>query len=233
MSKMMRILLIGLSSLGISFLSQISMAQTVLNKAQPVAVSLPAGSSALYVITIPSETRLVSVKLSGGSGNGDVYVQQNVAPTITNYFAKSTGPDNNENLPNLPIATKYFIVVYAVSAVQGANLVADYQASQISFIQSGQVQNNLSVTPADTKYFAINVPSGKTKLTFKLSGGTGDADLYAKFGALPSTLSYEKKSAGTGNVETITIDRPRVGLYYVLVNAYMPASGMSLVATVQ
>jgi hypothetical protein len=36
-------------------------------------------------------------------------------------------------------------------------------------------------------YFSIEVPAGQTKLEISMSGGTGDADLYVKRGALPTT----------------------------------------------
>src|SRR5689334_12156495 len=49
--------------------------------------------------------------------------------------------------------------------------------------------------------FQIDVPAGSTQLTFRLSGGTGDADLYVRFGAPPTTGSYDGKSEGNRNEE--------------------------------
>jgi hypothetical protein len=79
----------------------------------------------------------------------------------------------------------------------------------------------------------INVPAGKTRLTFKLSGGTGDADIYAKFGAAPTTATYDLKSDGGTNTETITINSPKAGTYYLMVYGYKAVTGTSLTATVQ
>ena len=77
------------------------------------------------------------------------------------------------------------------------------------------------------------VPTGKTSLTIKLSGGTGDGDIYTKLGSAPTTTSYLKKSDGSTNTETITVTAPAAGTYYILVNAYAAVTGTTLVATIQ
>ena len=83
-----------------------------------------------------------------------------------------------------------------------------------------------------SKSYKIVVPAGKTSVTFKLSGGTGDGDLYAKIGSVPTTTSFTRKSDGSTNAETITFSAPAAGTYFILVNAYAAVSGASLVATV-
>ena len=84
-----------------------------------------------------------------------------------------------------------------------------------------------------TKTYTIVVPAGKTSLTFKLSGGTGDGDIYSKLGSAPTTSVYSQKSDGSTNAETITVSAPAAGTYYLLVKAYAAVSGASLVATIQ
>lgn len=92
---------------------------------------------------------------------------------------------------------------------------------------------SVALAKSASKTYKIVVPSGKTSLTFKLSGGSGDGDLYAKVGSAPTTTSYTKKSDGSTNAETITFTSPAAGTYYLLVNAYSAVSGASLVATVK
>ncbi len=92
---------------------------------------------------------------------------------------------------------------------------------------------SVALAKSASKTYKIVVPTGKTSVTFKMSGGTGDGDLYAKVGSAPTTTSYTKKSDGSTNAETITFSAPAAGTYYLLVNAYTAVSGASLVATVQ
>ncbi len=72
------------------------------------------------------------------------------------------------------------------------------------------------------------MPAGASNLTFNLSGGTGDADMYVKFGAEPTSSSYDCRPYASGNTETCTFATPSVGTYYVKLNGYSAASGMSL-----
>ncbi len=76
--------------------------------------------------------------------------------------------------------------------------------------------------------YSMVVPAGATGLKFVTSGGTGDADLYAKFGSAPTTTSYTCKSEGGSNAETCTIATAQAGTYYVLVKGYSAFSGLSI-----
>jgi serine protease len=61
-----------------------------------------------------------------------------------------------------------------------------------------------------------------------MSGGSGDADLYVRFGEAPTTSSYDCRPYETGNSETCDITNIQAGTYYVMVRAYSTFSGLSL-----
>ena len=44
-----------------------------------------------------------------------------------------------------------------------------------------------------------------------LSGGSGDMDLYVKFGSIPSESQSDSSSMGSNNDESITIQSPKIG----------------------
>ncbi|TXI96271.1 MAG: M20/M25/M40 family metallo-hydrolase [Burkholderiaceae bacterium] len=208
---------------------------TPLTKDIAVSVTAAAGSSKFYSFAVPTggATNL-TFKSSGGTGNMDLYVQLNTNPSTTSYLQKSAGVDNNETItiPN-PTPGTYYVLVNSPTAVSGASLVASYQGNPGNVLSSGVPVSLGSMATNATKTFAINVPAGKTSLSFKTSGGTGDTDIYAKFGVAPTTASYDAKSDGSTNTETITISAPKAGTYYVLVKAYAASSGASITATLQ
>ncbi|MBI3284248.1 MAG: M4 family metallopeptidase [Burkholderiales bacterium] len=103
--------------------------------------------------------------------------------------------------------------------------------STATALTTGVTVSGISLAKGSSKLYSLVVPSGKTSLTFKLSGGSGDGDIYSKFGVAPTTTSYEKKSDGSTNTETISISYPKAGTYYLLVNAYATVSSTSLVGT--
>src|SRR5581483_2191985 len=81
------------------------------------------------------------------------------------------------------------------------------------------------------QYFKITVPSSQTSLKVTTSGGTGDADLYLKLGAQPTTTTYDYRSIVSGNSETINVTNPAAGDWYIGVYGYAAYSGVSLQAT--
>jgi hypothetical protein len=69
--------------------------------------------------------------------------------------------------------------------------------------------------------------SGTGSVTVSISGGTGDADLYVKFGSAPTTTSYDCRPYLNGSNESCSIPR-QAGTVYVMVKGYAAYSGVSL-----
>jgi hypothetical protein len=81
------------------------------------------------------------------------------------------------------------------------------------------------------KYFTIDVPAGKTQVAFALNGANGDADMFVKLGATPTTASYNCKADGPTSVENCSVASPAAGKYYVGVYSYATYSNLSVKAT--
>ncbi|MCW9001010.1 MAG: S8 family serine peptidase, partial [Kangiellaceae bacterium] len=98
-------------------------------------------------------------------------------------------------------------------------------------LTNGQTVSNIGgASGSQTNYF-IDVPAGATNLQFNISGGTGDADLYVKFGSAPTTGSYDCRPYRNGNNETCSFASPSTGRYYVMLRGYSAYSGVSLTAS--
>jgi vibriolysin len=83
-----------------------------------------------------------------------------------------------------------------------------------------------------TQNYTVTIPSGTTKLVVATSGGTGDADLYVRLNAAPTTTTYTCRPYLGGNLETCTFNNPAAGsTYYINVRAYSAYSGVNLKAT--
>ncbi len=95
-------------------------------------------------------------------------------------------------------------------------------------LQNGVAKTGLSGAAGSSQTYTLAVTAGATKLKFVTSGGTGDADIYVKFGSAPTTTSYDCKSEGSTNAETCSIATAKAGTYYVLVKGYKAYSGLSL-----
>lgn len=81
------------------------------------------------------------------------------------------------------------------------------------------------------KTYSIVVPSGAKQLVVEMSGGQPDADLYVKFGAKPSTSSYDCRPYTANNNEKCTFSSPKSGTYYVTVRGFSVFSGVVVKAS--
>lgn len=79
--------------------------------------------------------------------------------------------------------------------------------------------------------FYVDVPNGATNLVIATSGGTGDVDLYTRFGSVPTASAYDCRPYTNGNNESCTIAAPAAGRYHVLLRGYAAYSGVSLRAS--
>jgi serine protease len=88
--------------------------------------------------------------------------------------------------------------------------------------------SNLSDSTAGEKVFTLDVPANGQNLVFNLSGGSGNADMYMKFGSKPTASVFDCRSVNANNTETCTVAAPSVGRYYVGVRAAAAYSGLSI-----
>jgi len=87
--------------------------------------------------------------------------------------------------------------------------------------------NNLSGARSSNTNYSYVTPVGATAMRFSLAGGTGDADLYVRYGSAPTTTTYDCRSAGATSDESCTINGAKQGTYYVLIKGYSAYSGVT------
>lgn len=96
-------------------------------------------------------------------------------------------------------------------------------------LSKGVPVTGLGASTGNSLNYTMSVPAGASNLTFNMSGGTGDADLYVKFGSAPTDTSYDCRPYRNGNVESCSFASPQAGTWYVRLKAYSTFSGVSLV----
>jgi hypothetical protein len=89
--------------------------------------------------------------------------------------------------------------------------------------------SNISVSRRKWVYYSVTIPAGATKWVVSTSGGSGDADLYVRFGTSnPTTSTNNGSSAGSTNNESITINNPTAGTWRIGIYGYSASSGITL-----
>ena len=99
-----------------------------------------------------------------------------------------------------------------------------------SVLQNGVPVTGISGAASSQQFWTIDVPAGASNLVINTTGGTGDADLYVRFGAAPTTTTYNCRPYQGGNVESCSFATPQTGTYHVLVRGFSAFSGVTLTA---
>jgi hypothetical protein len=175
----------------------------------------------------------LTVSISGGSGDADLYVRYGALPTTSTFNCRPFLIGNYETCTfTAPAAGTYYVMIRGYTAYAGVTLLATVvTTSAVPALVNGVPVTGISGVTGSQQYWKIVVPSGSTRLTVTISGGTGDADLYVRRDSLPTTSTFSCRPYLVGNNETCTFSPPTAGTYYVMIRGYTAYSGVTLRAT--
>ncbi|AZZ96014.1 S8 family peptidase [Pseudoalteromonas sp. R3] len=97
-------------------------------------------------------------------------------------------------------------------------------------LQDGVAKSSLSGSSGSEAFYTFNVGNGVSKVTFTMSGGSGDADLYVRANAQPTLSTYDCRPYKNGNNEVCTVNNPSAGTFHIMLRGYSSYSGVSLKA---
>lgn len=85
------------------------------------------GSQQFWTIQVPAGTTSLTVAMSGGTGDADLYVRAGAQPTLTSYDCRPYSAGNTETCTfSNPQAGTWHVMINAYSAFNGAQLVATW-----------------------------------------------------------------------------------------------------------
>ena len=205
----------------------------VLANGMPVTgLSDVTGGQKFFKLDVPAGQSTLKFTISGGTGDADLYTKILAHPSLSVYDCRPYLNGNSETCTyNAPAAGSYYVMLRAYAAYSGVTLTGTYSAAGdgVAALTNG-VPVSISGAAGSVQYWKINTPAGK-KLTVSITGGTGDADLYTRFGSKPTTSTYLCRPYTNGNNETCTVASTSAGDYYIMVRAYAAYSGASLKAS--
>ena len=201
---------------------------SVLGNNSPVTqLSAGTGAERVFTVNIPEGSKGLSLYMSGGAGNADLYVKSGSAPTTSTYDCASLSSTNYGSCYfATPAAGTYYVMVRGASSYSGLTLQATW--NQLS---KGVAVSNLYAGWGVEKYYTFYVPMDATSASFNISGGTGDADIYVRYGGPATVSQYDCRPFSGSSTETCSFSYPAEGTYYVMVRGFSAYSGVSLSAT--
>ncbi len=193
---------------------------------------LASSSELTYTMDVPAGATNISVVMSGGTGDADLYVKFGSAPTDSSYDCRPYEGGNNESCPSLTQSGgTYHVRLKAYSAFSGVSLTGSYTGGSSGPSPINDTTSNISVSQGAWKNYPVDLVAGYANLTVTTSGGSGDVDLFVRHGAQPSSSTYDCRPYKTGNSETCSFTNPASGTWYISLNGYSAASGVTLNVT--
>lgn len=188
-------------------------------------LSAAAGKETIYAVNVPVGATNLKIVTSLGTGNVNLSIKSKATPTDAVNDCLSAGAANAESCTiAAPVPGTYWVRLKAQTAYSGVKLLASYTTPILKCTDTTtdhMGQNCYRVISANSgmTYLALSLPAGAKNFKVRLSGGTGDADLYVSAGSWPSTTTYDVKSANVGNAELVSIPAPTAGWNYIAVDA--------------
>ncbi|MFC3647251.1 S8 family serine peptidase [Planctobacterium marinum] len=205
-----------------------------------VAVTGLSGSTndeQVFTLDVPAGATDLEFTMSGGSGDADLYVSFGSEPGTSSYDCRSWNSGNSESctISNVQTGT-YYVKVHAYSTYSGASLTGSFTDNSGGGSggqgSSGEL-TDLSASRNNWLHYTFDMPAGMSTADFSISGGTGDADLYIRKGAQPTTSNYDCRPYESGNNETCTFTNPGQDTWHISIRAYRTFSGVTLSWDVQ
>ncbi|WP_196139725.1 S8 family serine peptidase [Aliikangiella sp. G2MR2-5] len=192
------------------------------------------GEQVKFTLEVPAGASDLSFAMSGGTGDADLYVKFGSEATTSSYDCRPYKGGNAETctISNVQSGT-YHVMLNGYSSFSGVSLIANFTENNggggsDDVLENGVAKTSLSAAKDAEVTFTMEVPAGASDLSFVTTGGSGDADMYVKFGSAPTTSSYDCRPYKSGNEETCNISNVQAGTYYVTLRGYSAFSGVSL-----
>ncbi|WOC28781.1 M28 family metallopeptidase [Pseudoalteromonas sp. N1230-9] len=203
------------------------------NGVAKTGLSAAAKQQLFFTLEVPAMSNNLEFTTQGGTGDADLYVKFGSKPTLQDFDCKSTTSSSNESCAISSIqAGTYHVMVEAWNEIAGVALTGSYSQSSGS-TPIDRTETNVNVPIGTWQRFTQAIPSGMSNLTVTISGGSGDADLYVNYGSPSTSSNYQCRPYKNGNEETCQISNPQAGTWYIDLQGYSSALGVTLTIEAQ
>ncbi|MBI3665107.1 MAG: M36 family metallopeptidase [Acidobacteria bacterium] len=212
---------------------------TLLTPEVPLTIDGTQGTFGNAVVFVPPNTPLLQVTMRNGTGDPDLLLFFNDGSSFS--ASARVGPTETLSRGN-PLPGFWVIEAAGFKAYSGVSLKASFPIP--TFVPGNATMSNLSGGISSETFYRVAVPAGAASLKLTTAGGTGDVDVFLKQGQAPNcqvirSSATQKRGTGSGcgplfsvgfdsNNESITVNTPPAGDWYINLSAPANYSGVSL-----
>lgn len=110
------------------------------------------------------------------------------------------------------------VAAYADTLPEPAPALAAAVVMEQERLQVGTALTDLAGGHGSARMWAVDVTADLMCLEIRLQDGTGDADLYLRYGEPPDLQAFDYRPFVVGNDERIHVEQPRAGTWYLMVH---------------
>jgi hypothetical protein len=192
-------------------------------------ISGATGSNQFFVLSVPAGQASLTFNMSGGTGDADLYVRFGALPTTSTWDCRPFINGNTETCSfTNPAAGNWFVMIRGFTAFTGVSIRGTYAADTTQVLVNGVPVTGISGASSSQQFWKLSVPAGQARVVFTITGGTGDADLYVRRGARPTTATWDCRPFLNGNNETCTFNNPAAGDFFVMIRGFSAFTGVTL-----
>jgi hypothetical protein len=160
-------------------------------------------------------------------GDADLYVKAGSAPTTSSYDCRPYASGSDEEcVVNLSGRAKIHIMVNGYASSPSSYLLTvSGEGVAPSPSWAGLDEAGTVAGGAEKRWQTPQLPAGS--YLFELSG-TGDADLYTRVGAAPTTTTYDCRPYASGSNERCAVNLAAPGVIHLMVRGYATSSSFRL-----
>ncbi len=180
-----------------------------------------------WKMAVPAGATSLSFETAGGEGDVDLYVKRGSKPTLMDYDCRPFQKGNDEtcNFTD-PQSGDWYVMLRGYRDYKSVTLVGKHDADGDD--RGGETHTDVSGAKDGWVRYEVTIPAGATSFNIETKDGTGDADLYVRKGAEPTTGEYDCRPYKWGNAEQCSFSNPDAGKWYIGVRGYAAFEGLTV-----
>ncbi len=189
---------------------------TPIQKNVPVTnLSGARNSNTYFSVVVPEGASNLKFTISGGTGDADLYVRYNIAPTTTQYNCRPFSSGNNETCTfPAPQQGTWFAMLRGFSAYSGVTLTVTWDGGYVP-IEPGVKITGLSGAENSSQVFTVRIPEGAGQNVHVQLRGNGNADLYVRKAIAPKQGTYDCRGVNEHSTENCNLNNVEGGKFYI------------------
>ncbi|WP_408057211.1 PPC domain-containing protein [Veronia nyctiphanis] len=177
----------------------------------------------VFFIDVTEDQPKLNVRISGGSGDADLYVKGGLEPAKNDWDCRPYASGNTESCSGI-YSGRVYVKLIGFSTFADVTIIAETS----ELVGGDFPKTDLSAGTGEWLFYEYTVGQGVSDVNVAMFGGSGDADLYVKKNQQPTKSSYDCRPFAGGNTENCRVSVSEGDVVHIGVHGYQAFSSVTL-----